>query len=216
MIIYNPHDKVLDASRLKQAEAILSSIPAKHCFITGSFLHKERYNDIDVFVISRSKKEIAVKDKKVKVTVVDFNSMHSLFFHSISKSCVSKSILPRKDLKVTLADYWGVVNEAVPSLLNRKKGFEKVVRFLVLYTEYLRSGEILDTFELDKKVSSFKGYGDVLDYVRKEVPGIVRKMSTGSYARRFFYTQAGYYKGSRDYDAQAFLLGLACEVARSG
>lgn len=141
MIIYNPHDKVLDASRLKQAEAILSSIPAKHCFITGSFLHKERYNDIDVFVISRSKKEIAVKDKKVKVTVVDFNSMHSLFFHSISKSCVSKSILPRKDLKVTLADYWGVVNEAVPSLLNRKKGFEKVVRFLVLYTGISARGD---------------------------------------------------------------------------
>src|SRR3989338_7656840 len=106
MIIYSPHNEKLINERLKEAEDLLAQVPTKYCFITGSFLYKEKYKDIDVFVVTRSKKELTLKNKKVKITTIDFNDLYSLFYHSISKSCIAKSILPAKQLKVTLTDYW--------------------------------------------------------------------------------------------------------------
>lgn len=214
MIIYNPHNEELLNKRLKEAEELLSQIPAKYCFITGSFVSKEKYKDIDVFVITRSKKAIIIKNKKAKITTLDFNDLYSLFYHSISKSCIAKNILPTKQLKATLSDYWQVINEAIPTLLNQKDKFHKNVRFLVLYTEYFKTGEVLDTFQLNEKIDSFKDYNDVMEYVKRELPGIINNQAKPSYVKRFFYTQAGYYKELKEYAAQSFLYELTHEVTR--
>ncbi len=215
MIIYNPSSENIISERIKQAEAILSHIPAKYCFISGSFLYKERYKDIDLFVVSRTKKELKSSDRKVKITFLDFNDLYSLFYHSISKSCFAKNILPQKPLKVTISDYWQIINEAIPTLLNQKDKFHKNVRFLILYTEYFKSGEILDSFQLSQKILSFKDYQEIIHYVRNKVPAIIQKQSKPSYAKRFFYTQAGYYKEHQEYAAQKFLYALTHQVARA-
>lgn len=214
MIIYNPHNEKIITERIKQAKELLEQIPAKHGFITGSFLYKQDYKDIDIFVISRTTKKLNVDHKKVKITAIDFNDLYSLFYHSISKSCISKNILPTKPLKVTLADYWHIINEAVPTILNKKDKYHKDIRFLILYTEYFRTGEILDTYQLNKKISSFKNYGDILDYVKENVPKIMVKKRKKSYLKRFFYTQAGFYKDLIEYDAQQFLYNLTHKVTR--
>ncbi len=214
MIIYNPHSERLLIERLKEAEELLAKIPAKQGFITGSFLYKEKYKDIDVFVVTRSKKEITLKNKKVKITTIDFNELYSLFYHSVSKSCVAKNILPARPLKVTLSDYWQVINEAIPTLLNGKNKFHKNVRFLILYTEYFKTGEVLDTFQLNEKINSFEDYNDVMEYVKRELPNIINNSAKPSYVKRLFYTQAGYYKELKEYAAQSFLYELTHEVAR--
>lgn len=232
MIIYNPHNEEILNERIKEAEKLLGQIRAKYCFITGSFLHKAKYKDIDIFVVTRSKKEITFKNKmhekhsssayqkskqllsKVKITIIDFNDLYSLFYHSISKSCIAKNILPKKRLKVTLSDYWQVINEAIPILLNQKNKYHKDVRFLILYTEYFKTGEILDTFQLTQKINSFGDYTKVIKYVKTEVPQTITKYARPSYIKRFFYTQAGYYKELREYKAQSFLYQLTHEVAR--
>ena len=121
MFIYNPDN--IKPERINQTEAILKHIPVKHCFISGSFLCKEKYKDIDVFVVSRTQKKIKVNNKKVKITIIDFNDLYSLFYHSISKSCIAKNAIPKRPLKVTLADYWQVLNEAVPTILNQKNKY---------------------------------------------------------------------------------------------
>ena len=214
MIIYNPHNVKIIEERIKQAQALLDEIPVKYCFITGSFMYKETYNDIDVFAITRSKKEIEVDNKKTKVMVIDFNDLYSLFYHSIAKSCVAKNILPLKPLKVTISDYWQVVNEAVPTLFNQKNKYHKDVRFLILYTEYFRTGEILDTFQLDKKINSFRTYKDILGYIKEIVPSVITNQRKKSYIKRFFYTQAGYYKNIRHYSAQQFLYDITHSITR--
>lgn len=214
MIIYNPHDEQLINERIREAEELLAQIPAKYCFITGSFLYKERYKDIDLFVVTRSKKKITIKNKRVKVTIVDFNDLYSLFYHSVSKSCLAKNLLPGRPLKVTLSDYWQVINEAIPTLLNQKGRFKKDVRFLVLYTEYFKSSEILDTFQLNEKINSFKGYHKLIKYVKQELPTITNRHAKPSYIKRFFYTQAGHYRKLQEYKAQSFLYKLTHEIAR--
>jgi hypothetical protein len=211
MIIYGPQGEKM--RKLKETEEILEQVSTKHCFITGSYLYKKKYRDIDMFVITRSKKKFKVRNKKAKISFIDFNDLHSLFYHSISKSCVSKGVLPKKDLKVTISDYWQVVNEAVPTIMNRKNKYHKDIRFLVLYTEYFRTGEVLDTFQLDSKIKSFKNYKEILTYIDREVPLVINKKIKKSYLRRFFYTQAGFYKGI-NYKAQRFLYELSHKITR--
>ena len=212
MIIYNPHNEPLLNECLKEAEELLAQIPARYCFITGSFLYQEKYKDIDVFIVTRSKKEITLENKKVKITTIDFNDIYSLFYHSISKSCIAKNFLPQRPLKVTLSDYWQVINEAIPTLLNEKDRFHKNVRFLVLYTEYFKTGQILDTFQLNEKIHSFKDYHEVMGYIKRELPRIINAAAKPSYVKRFFYTQAGYYKDVLYYDAQRFLYQLVHNI----
>ncbi|MBU0979725.1 MAG: hypothetical protein KJ709_02885 [Nanoarchaeota archaeon] len=214
MIVYNPHGSDILPERLKTAQSLLDQIPARHCFITGSFLYKQHYRDIDIFAITRSKKKIGIDNEKARIAILDFNDLHSLFYHSISKSCIAKNILPVKQLKATMADYWTVINEAIPTLLNNKDRFHKDVRFLVLYTEYLRTKEVLDTFELDRMIGTFKDYKEVIRYAEENVPAVIHKSRQKSYLKRYFYTQAGHYKDLRSYPAQNFLYGLAHSIIR--
>lgn len=215
MIIYNPHNQPLLNARIKEAEEILNQIPQKYCFITGSFLYKEKYKDIDVFVASRSKKAVKLTNKKAKITFIDFNDFYSLFYHSVCKSCLAKNFLPTKPLKATLSDFWQVINEAIPTLLNQKDKFHKNVRFLILYMEYFKTGEVLDTFQLAKKINRFNAFKKILEYVNEEVPLIMNQKSKKSYLKRFFYTYAGVYKDLLRYDAQRFLYGLTHTIIKS-
>ena len=214
MIIYNPHHQDFQNNRIKEAEEILNQISSKYCFITGSFLYKKNYNDIDVFIVSRSKKPFISKNGKVNITIIDFNNLSSLFYHSIAKSCLAKNLLPTRPLKVTLTDYWQVINEAIPTILNQKDKYHKDIRFLILYTHYYKTGEILDTFQLSQKIHSFGDYTQILNYVKREVPLIIAKKAKVSYAKRFFYTQASHYKELTEYKAQDFLYNLTHEITR--
>lgn len=214
MIIYNPNDENIIKERIEEVQKILNSIPAKYCFISGSFLFKKDYKDIDVFVISRTKKEIKTTNKKINIIRIDFNDLYSLFYHSASKSCIAKNILPKKPLKATISDYWGVINEAVPTILNEKDKYHKNIRFLVLYTEYFKNNKILDTYELRIKIEKFKNFKEILNYIAQEIPLIINKHIKRSYTQRYFYTQAGYYKDSIDYESQKYLYELSHNIVR--
>ncbi len=214
MIIYGPENIIKE--RIQEANNLLSQIKARHCFITGSFLYKEKYKDIDIFIITRSKKEIKTNNKNAKITIMDFNELYSLFYHSISKSCISKNILPKKPLKITISDYWNIINEAVPILLNQKNKYHKDIRFLILYTEYFKTGNILDTFQLNKKIEEFKSYKEILEYIKKQAPEIIKRKMKKSYIKKFFYTQAGFYKDLIRYNAQRFLYNLTHLITQNG
>ncbi len=214
MFIYASQHASFLPERLRMAETILQQIPAKYCFITGSFLYNKTYKDIDVFVLSRSKKKFSHNNPKMNITIIDFNDLYSLFFHSITKSCVAKNILPQRPLKITLSDYWNVINEAVPTLLNQHDTYHKDVRFLLLYTEYFKSNVVLDTVALTEKINSFKSYKEILKYIKHEVPLSIEGKMTSSYLKRFFYTWAGTYKKLLEYDAQNFLYSLTHMMAK--
>ena len=214
VIVYNPENEKIIEKRIAEAEKILAPLPYKHCFISGSFLYKEKYKDIDLFIITRSKKKIKT-NKKINITKIDFNDLYSLFYHSVSKSCIAKNILPKKDLKVTIADYWGIINEAVPAILNEKRKFHKDIRFFLLYTEYFKNKDILSTFELTRKIDSFKNYKKIMDYIKKEVPKFIIKSAHKDYIKRYFYTQAGFYKDVMGkYSNIRFLYDLSHDIIR--
>lgn len=209
MIIYTPENMIPE--RIEEAKKILDSLPYRHCFITGSFLFKKSYKDIDVFAVTRGKE---IRDRRIKLSIIDFNDLHSLFYHSISKSCIAKDILPKKRLRVTIADYWSIINETIPALLNERKNFHKAIRSLVLYTEYLKNKRILDSFELTSEVNKFKNYNEVLDYTRVDVPIAVRQRVKKGYIQRYFYTQAAFHKQNIKYEGQKYLYEVSHAIVQ--
>ncbi|MCF7872141.1 hypothetical protein K9L97_03840 [Candidatus Woesearchaeota archaeon] len=215
MYIYNAKNTKLFKERSKEAEKILTNVPVKNCFISGSFLYKKKYNDIDLFVISRTNKKIKLENKKINITFIDFNKLHSLFVHSISKSCISKNVIPLKDLKVTISDYWEIINETIPTIFNDKKKFKKHIRFIILYTEYFKTNKILDSLELYEKINSIKNYKELIQYIN-EIPSIISKNRKQSYLKRFFYTQAKYYRKFSEYDSTRYLYNLCHMIIKHG
>ena len=123
-------------------------------------------------------------------------------------------MLPEKPLKVTVADYWGVINEAIPTILNQKNKFHKDIRFLVLYTEYFKNSIILDTYELRERIMRFRGYKEILEYAMQEVPYAVNQKIHKGYIKRFFYTQAGFYKDMLSYKSQRYLYDLSHDIIK--
>jgi hypothetical protein len=199
MYIYGPQHILPE--RIKQAEQILNQIKTKQAFISGSFLFKQEYNDIDLFLITRSKKKLSLPEK-VKVNYIDFNDLYSLFYHSITQICVSKNILIHRPLKTTIVHYWNIINETVPEYLNYQNS--KQLRSLILHTEYYKNNHVLNPKELYHKTNLIK---EPLRYIREEVPKIIKSKCKKSYLKRFIYTQAGFYK-EHEYDAQKYLYQL--------
>jgi hypothetical protein len=212
MIIYNPDHMIPE--RIKEAEKILDKLPYRYCFITGTFLYNKTYGDVDVFVITRSKRKIEL-EKRIKISFIDFNDLHSLFYHSITSMCVAKEILPRKELRTTVADYWSIINETVPTLINDKNDFRKAIRSLVLNTEFLENDRILNSYELRNKVNSFTSYIGVLEYIKTHAPLAVKHTVKKSYIRRYFYTQAGFHRQNIKYPGQKDLYDLSHAIAQA-
>jgi len=210
MIIYNPENMI--PSRVKEAEQVLRQLPQKYCFITGSFLYEENYKDIDLFIITRSKKEIKIDDDRLTVTKIDFNMLYSLFHHSISKSCVANNILPKKPLKLTIADYWHVINEAIPNILNNKEKWRKEARFVILYTEYLKNNKILSSYELKRKLNKIPSYKKLFKLIEKTAPEIINKKIKKNYIKRYFYEWRGVYKDFIADDCTKYLYTLCHNI----
>lgn len=187
MFIYSPENILPE--RLAEVKKILQRVPYKHAFITGSFLYEEEYNDIDVFIISRTKKTFKIEG--CDVHFIDFNQASSLFFHSVTKQCVSKSIIPVKKLRVRISDYWELLNEILTPVAG-DINMKKETRMAILYTIYLSQGIVLDSYSLKKY--SFEG--DLENFLFSYAPAIFRQHMSPSYLKRFFYSRTKYYEGA--------------------
>jgi len=216
IIIYNPENRRILKERAKEAEKIFNELPYRYCFITGSFLFSKKYNDIDVFVITRSKKRVKLKNKKINLQFIDFNDLSSLFYHSIKKCCLAKNIMPERNIKVSVKEYWEIVNETLADVKNMKKGFAKEIRNLLVYTEFLNFDIILDSFDVIKKSKKLDTINKVQNYVNNNVAnGIVKKVNQ-SYIKRFFYTQASIYKGMFEYKGMKEMYALTHAIIKNG
>lgn len=186
MFVYSPENIIPE--RVAEAKRILQRIPCKHAFITGSFLYEEEHNDVDVFIISRTKNTFEMKG--CDVHFIDFNQASSLFFHSITKQCVSKSIIPLKKLRVRISDYWELLNEVLTPIAG-DIDMAKEARMVILYTVYLSQGKVLDSYSLKKY--SFE-QEDLESFLFSHAPAIFREHMSPSYLKRFFYSRTKYYE----------------------
>ncbi|MBN1503100.1 hypothetical protein JW930_06140 [Candidatus Woesearchaeota archaeon] len=134
--------------RVKRAENILKSLPFEKAFISGSFLFKEKYNDIDVFVIS---KRIRGEEKKQKLHFVYIpeKALKDPIIQSAARSSLSKFLISREFSapKMSLSGHMQLFQETA-LLIFQDKDSTKDIRELIFHEFFIKNNEILESEKL--------------------------------------------------------------------
>ena len=124
----------------------------KHVFITGSFLYKEKYNDIDIFVVSKYDKE-DYKEEEFHINYVDESVYQSLFFASVRKLCISNRKIiaidtkEKPDLDIFISLYQELFND----LEKKYKGVRTTLREYLVYAAFIANSPIPNSIEIRKQ-----------------------------------------------------------------
>ncbi len=121
----------------------------KHVLITGSFLYKDHYNDIDVFVISKYDKDDYVQGK-FHINYLPEKAYTSLFFASIRQVCISnQKIIYQKITESVNADtFTSLYQELFNDLDRHFPGVRKTLREFLLQAAFLSQYPLPDSVEL--------------------------------------------------------------------
>lgn len=139
--------------RLNDAIVILQKMASKHkgkkVMISGSFLFKKNYNDIDVFVFTKYDKA-DYKKGKLHINYLPESSLESLFFASISSISISNFAYSKKTIfNVTTSDVIKSYENVVYMLETKQLNIQDVRSFLMA-TEYYSKGIILNPKQLSE------------------------------------------------------------------
>jgi len=144
-------------SRILEAVKILKKMQKKHknkkIMISGSFLFSKKYNDIDVFVFTKYKKE-DYKTGKIEVNFLPESALGSLLFSSISQMSVSNFKFTRKiDFKIDIKEIMTMYETLIIFAL-QKDDYKQELRNLLLRLKYTSSQVILNPKQLSIAVKN--------------------------------------------------------------
>ncbi len=127
----------------------------KHIFITGSFLYQEKYNDIDIFVISKYDKK-DYQEGRFHINYLSEEVYGSLFFRSASKLCLSNKKIELHELKESLnQDTFISLYQELRNDLNTKfPGIKKTLREFILQAAYFSNLPLLASDELAGQIKA--------------------------------------------------------------
>lgn len=138
-------------SRINKSEFLLKKYSRIHkgmkILISGSFLYSEKYNDIDVFIVSKYNKE-DYRTGKVHVNYIPEGIENSLFFQSISAISISNFNFSNKvieDFKISDILH---LYEVVVLLILQKDNYLQELRDLIVRLEYISNKVVLNPMQL--------------------------------------------------------------------
>ncbi len=151
-------EKILP-NRLEKAKEYLHSFSRKFknkpVLITGSFLYNQKYNDIDVFVMSKYEKN-DYHHGQFHINYLAEESYHSLFFNSLRKVCVSnREITPGIIMeKITIDTLISLYQEVFNDLHRKFAGVKRTLREFLLQAAYLSKSPLPASDELHQQVKA--------------------------------------------------------------
>jgi hypothetical protein len=136
--------------RIKEAKQILREINKEKAFISGSFLYKKDYNDIDIYIISKKRKSY-YKNKLHFTCITEKDLKNPIFISALKYSIANFSInitpeIKRPELNDLIITYEMAINEVF------NKEDLKALRGLIFEYHLHLKKEILDSLTLFKKV----------------------------------------------------------------
>lgn len=144
-------NEYLKKIRISKAIKILKKYSRKHknmkILMSGSFLYSDKYNDIDIFVISKYNKE-DYREGKVHINYLPQNIEKTLFFQSIHAISISNF-----KSNEAIEDYFNIsdilhIYETVVLLIMQKEAYLQELRELVVTLEYATNKVILNSMQL--------------------------------------------------------------------
>lgn len=174
--------------RVNQAKKILKEINKEKAFISGSFLYKKDYEDIDVYVISNKKKSYH-KDKKHFMFITEKMLRNPIFFSSLKYSVANfsmegiKPIIKRPEFNDLIMAYEMAIGEMMDN------DDQKMVRS-VIFEYYQQIKEvILDSFSLYQKFYEIKK--KKREEKIKIINGMAKELLLKLYSKKYLYNKLG-------------------------
>ena len=159
------------SSRLRLARTYLKRFSRKfrdkQVIITGSFLYSDKYNDIDIFVISKYEKQ-EYDEGKFHITYFTEDIYDSLFFKSLAKLCVSNKEIKDYSLKEKIDSdtLISLYQELCNDLHTGSKSVKITLREFLLQADFISGLPILDSFELKKQIDNILSLRNSLEVVK--------------------------------------------------
>jgi hypothetical protein len=188
--------------RITTAEKILRSLPFEKVFISGSFLFKKEYNDIDVFIISNKRGE--EKKDNLHIIYIPEKALKTATIQSAARSSLSKFFIPRENITITksLFDYMQLFQET-SLLIFQNKDEIKDIRELIFYHNYLKYNNIPSSEQLMELCDEFMK----LDKKKKleRIKAIIKDM-LAFYGKEYLKRELNEYVGVLDNEIKEFRL----------
>ncbi|MBU1005172.1 MAG: hypothetical protein KJ561_05055 [Nanoarchaeota archaeon] len=170
--------------RARRARDILAKYP--NAFISGSFLFSEKYNDIDLYIVSNRRKQYHKgKMHFIHITQGDLNKP---IFQSPAKYCISNFFIElgrpsiiKPNFDELLMTYELAVNDILDN------GDQKEIRD-ILFEYYLQiKGEVMGSFLLNKRFNEIKKLGvkERINYVNR----LTKELLLGIYSNKYVYNE---------------------------
>lgn len=167
--------------RVEEAKQILKKINKPKAFISGSYLYKQKYNDIDIYIIARKKKSYH-KENKHFIFITEKILQNPIFISSwrcsvANFSLETKPIIKRPSFEHLNLTYQMAINE----ILNKEE--ESTMREIVFMYYLHVKKEILDSFHLYQKTKEITVQEDKVKIVNK----MMRELILALYTRKYLY-----------------------------
>lgn len=155
--IYGGEDIIFE--RVQKSKKILNNLKRKFknkmLIISGSYLYSNKYNDIDVFVISKYEKQ-DFSDGELSINYVKKDFLKSLMFQSIKKCCISTHELNHNiNEKVDISDLIRSYEQLLLDIKNKYPKKESIKTFLLI-SHFLKTSSSLSSKELYEEYQRLK------------------------------------------------------------
>lgn len=169
--------------RMEKAKNIIKEINKK-AFISGSFLYKKDYEDIDIYVISKRRKSYH-KDNKHFIFITEKMLENPVFYSSLKYSVANfstkeiKPIIKRKRVDELLFTYQWVINQ----ILDNED--QKELRDLIFQYYLQTKKKVLDSYSLYCKTKEIKNLS--INEEIKKINQITKDILLKTHSKKYLY-----------------------------
>jgi len=197
--------------RRKKAIALLKKLERNHkameMLISGGFLWKENYNDIDIFIISKYEKEDRIEGE-FHYNYILPEEKDTLFFQSLSKLCVTNfNIIKnhqksrRIDINILISNY----QELLGDIGQKWVGYKQTLRTFLVNAVFISEGVILNSKQLDFMVEKIISNPKKLTILRKIFVGaLLTGYSQKLFEEKIKELKKGYEELEKEYGKSKF------------
>lgn len=180
--------KKMISSRVKEAKQILIELKKQgynQAFISGSFLFKEKYDDIDIFIISKKRKQHSKKKKHfIQITKKDLNKV---IFASAASYCVSNfEIINKVEINRTSLDDNFLSHQVTLNELSENEE-PKTLKYLIIEYNLLIKNKLLDSYELYQEYQRIINDKNRINIINS----LVKEIIINGYSKSYCYNVLG-------------------------
>ena len=180
--------KNIISERIDKAIEILEKIKNEG-FNSGSFLYSKNYNDIDVFIISKRKKE-EIKIEGIHYNFITKKRLKDPIIQSSIRSSISNFLIPKEyELqKLSIFDYMNLFQET-SLMIMKEKDDKKDVRDMMFHYLNIKNKDIISGEFLHQKISIFMEFSKEKKLEKlKEMIKYLLKNYRKNYLRKELYS----------------------------